>query len=61
MATRKLLIPTKIGSFCVSKRGGKTGSGAMYISTTRKVRVNTTDNTSGTTTKGSSHCDVPVN
>ena len=33
VATRKLLMPTNTGIFCLSRNGARTGSGAMNSST----------------------------
>lgn len=36
VATRKLDNPTSTGIFCLSRKGARTGSGAINISTVRK-------------------------
>jgi hypothetical protein len=54
-ATRKLESPTRTGIFCLSRKGAKTGSGAMKNSTSRKSTVNIPERTNGITTVGSDH------
>ena len=60
-ATRKLLIPTSTGIFCVSRNGANTGSTASFNSTTKKTRKNTTAATRVEITRASSHCQMLKN
>ena len=54
-ATRKLLIPTSTGIFCLSRNGARTGSTASFNSTTRKRKKNTMETTRVEITRASSH------
>ena len=54
-ATKKLLVPTSTGIFCLSKNGANTGSMASFNSTTRKRRKKTTVATRLEITRASSH------
>jgi len=60
-ATRKLLIPTSTGIFCLSRYGVNTGSMAIFSSTTRKRRKNPMATTRDEITRASSHCSVLEN
>ena len=53
--TRKLLIPTKTGIFCLSRNGVNTGSTASFSSMTKKRRKNTNATTRVEITRTSSH------
>ena len=57
-ATRKLLIPTSTGIFCLSRNGASTGSTASFSSTTKKTKKNTTAATRVEITRASSHCPM---
>lgn len=55
-ATRKLLIPTKTGIFCLRRNGASTGSGAINNSTMTNAMANMPDRTRGRITDRSVHC-----
>ena len=54
-ATRKLLVPTRTGIFCLSRCGASTGSTATFSSITRKRKKDTTATTRAEITRASSH------
>ena len=54
-ATRKLLMPKRTGTFCLSRNGASTGSTASFNSTTRKRRKNVMAATRAEITRGSCH------
>ena len=54
-ATRKLLIPKRMGIFSLSRNGASTGSTASFNSTTRKRRKNPIEATRAEITRASSH------
>lgn len=56
MPTRKLLIPTRTGTFCFKRKGAKTGSKAKRISTRTNATANTQARIRGTMTETSLHC-----
>ena len=56
--TRKLLIPTSTGIFCLSRNGASTGSMASFSSMTRKMRKNTMAATRVEITRASLHYPV---
>lgn len=53
--TRKLLQPTRTGTFCSNKCGANTGSGASRSSTYKNARMNVPDTARGVITDAADH------